>query len=546
MAHPRPDRRLRAGGGGRHQLVRLALLGEPLAGGLAGGLLRGVPLRGRLRRRGARARAGGGGAGGDSRHRDTRDARGGAREPGRAGARGAGARAHHFHLAGSRRRAQRAAPAPRPPPGGVEPGRSARLGGVRPGQPPAAGRRDPRGDQRALQEPHRGGRGHLAGVHLRAGPRAAGSRQPPLRHPVDGPQGARHRLRHGRGVQRRHRAREPRGIDRGGPARDGPRAGAVRRRRRLRPRGPALAPLPLRRDHAEPHHVAHHADHLPAGGRLPSLHGPHAAGADAAFAGGAAQGLRLLGRRDRPALPQAGTPDLAHRCRSRRGDGDALRERHARPLRRVLLLPDVRQRPGRPGRGNRDGARRGRGGARRGAGGAAGGPACARRVDASRAAAALSRRPPRALGAAARAAAGRPDAGAQPRATAAAVLRQRLRHRHRRGAAGDAHGDGRRHRAADGMAVHHRATRGRAGPARGAARHVGHPLAASAARGRGGGALPAGVVALPCRTPHEARRALRAGRRADIAPGRGCRRQGAGRSRPRACCSRASSRRRSA
>ncbi len=145
---------------------------------------------------------------------------------------------------------------------------------------------------------------------------------------------------------------------------------------------------------------------------------------------------------------------------------------HARPLRRVLLLPDVRQRPGRAGgRGRRSCSPSWRPRSAR----------CRRRCGRRG-----SRRPSRctpsrrrastpgcsSAGAAARAPARGAHAGAQPRAPAAALRGQRLRHRHRRGAPRDDDGDDGRRALPHGLAVHGRAARGRAGAAHGAARRA--------------------------------------------------------------------------
>ena len=162
MEHSRTDRRLRAGRRGRHQFLRFAFVREPHARRLAGRILRGVPVRRRVRR----VRPGAGvrrhRTRGDSGHRGAGDARGGARQPRRAGARGAGARTHRLHLPGRRRGAQRPAPSPGPHARAGEPGRGARLGGVRDRQRPEARRFDPRRDPRPLQGAARGRRGHLA------------------------------------------------------------------------------------------------------------------------------------------------------------------------------------------------------------------------------------------------------------------------------------------------------------------------------------------------------------------------------------------------
>ena len=131
------------------------------------------------------------------------------------------------------------------------------------------------------------------------------------------------------------------------------------------------------------------------------------------------------------------------------------------------------------------------------------------RLDAARAAAALSRRVHRALGAAARALALGPHAGAQPRPASASLRGERLRHRHRGGAPRDDDGHDGRRALPHGVAVHDRAARGRAGPAHGAARALRPRRVPVPAGGDGGGALPHGPLAHPWRPPHEARGALR-------------------------------------
>ena len=317
------------------------------------------------------------------------------------------------------------------------------------------------------------GVGHLAGVHLRAGAGPARPGQPPLRHPVDGPQGARHRLRHRGRLQRRHRQVSPGRLVETVLGEMDRILGRLRRRRRLRPRGPALAPLPLGRDRAEPHDVAHHADDLPRGGRVPALHHPHAAGADAALAGGAAQGVRLLRGRDRAALPQLALVISLAGCGDRASAtglpfANAMLELYAEfyffpmyandrcgPWRRRSACRS-RWRPRPSARCRRRCGRRGSSGG----------------IDAPRAAAALPRRRVRALGPPARAQARGAHAGAQPRAPAASLRRQRRRHRHRRGPPRDDDGDDGRRALPHGVAVHRRAARGRAGAARGAARRA--------------------------------------------------------------------------
>ena len=172
-----------------------------------------------------------------------------------------------------------------------------------------------RGDQRPAPPAHDRGRRAVPRIHLQHPSRRAGARRQALRHLLDGPAGARRRLRHGRRVQRcrsqacaRQRARRDYR-----PARSHPRA-----LRRVGCDSQVAAALALdrgKRTGAARELRLHAAPRIPAGRRLHPECRAHACTGAAAGADRGAEGARLRQPLHRMALPEVGA---GHRRDGRR------------------------------------------------------------------------------------------------------------------------------------------------------------------------------------------------------------------------------------
>ena len=341
----------------------------PVAARRPGRLLRGLPVRGRVRPGRARPAGRGRAARADPRHRGGLPAAG----RGRDGPAGRRARSgHRADRVDARRRgpaAQRALPARRAAPdrGGDRRGGGARA--VRLGPRARAWRSDPGRDQRPAARAPAGRHRAVARVRARDVGARDHSRQPAVRGAVDAARDDRPGVPDGGCVQRRRVPARARGLDPGGARRGRPRARAVR----WLPRDPAgQAALELvadQRARPAPHARAGDPGDLPRRRGVPGQRRGVAAGVPRADPDRGAQGARVRRPPDRAALPRAGVADRPDRG----GAGDrGRREDRAvddRSVHRLLSVPDPppahRAEPDRDHDRDRDrgrGRRRARGG----------------------------------------------------------------------------------------------------------------------------------------------------------------------------------------